>query len=77
MQILIQLHYLVNGGKSLQQGDFKVNERNYKLDPDKEAAKVAYEFYKKVKREHVYDVLIFKVLYNGNDITEKVYTLLK
>jgi hypothetical protein len=31
MQILIQLHYLVNGGKLLQQGDFRVNERNYNL----------------------------------------------
>jgi hypothetical protein len=25
-----------------------------------------------VKRDHIYDVLLFKVLYNGNDITELV-----
>ncbi|MGM0923442.1 MAG: hypothetical protein ACQEWW_19920 [Bacillota bacterium] len=34
-------------GKSLQQDDFRINEKNYKLDPDIKAAKVAYEFYKK------------------------------
>ncbi|MFY0758719.1 hypothetical protein AB1K32_07545 [Metabacillus dongyingensis] len=75
MQILIQLHYIINGGKLLQQGDFKVNERNYKLDPDKEATRVAYKWYREVKRAYIYEVELHKVIYNQIDITEKVKAL--
>ncbi|MFY0762129.1 hypothetical protein AB1K32_25345 [Metabacillus dongyingensis] len=72
MQIVIDLHYFVNGMKSLQSGYFKVNERKFKINPDEEAARVALAWFKNVKREFIYEVDIYKVLYNQIDITEIV-----
>lgn len=78
MQILITLHYFVNDdGKFRQSGDFKVNVKNYKEDPDKEAARVAYEWFRKVKREFIYEVTLHKALYNEIDITEELIELAK
>ncbi|QNG60402.1 hypothetical protein H4O14_02425 [Bacillus sp. PAMC26568] len=72
MIIVIKLHYFVNGMKNLQQGEFRVHVRKYKEDPDKEAARIAYEWFRKVKRDFIYDVTLYKVLYNEKDITELV-----
>lgn len=76
MQILIQLHYLSNNGKALQQADFKVNPRNYKLDPDAEEARISSEWFKQIKRESINKIELYKVLYNQIDITEKVMLLI-
>ncbi|MCM3599022.1 hypothetical protein M4D55_25115 [Metabacillus idriensis] len=72
MQIGIDLHYFVNGMKTLQCGYFKVNVREFKINPDEEAARVALEWFKKVKRNFNYEVNLYKVLYNQIDITELV-----
>lgn len=72
MQIVIALHYFVNGVKTLRQGEFRVNIRNYEEDPDKEAARIAYDWLRKVRREYIYKVNFYKSLYNGIDITEEV-----
>jgi hypothetical protein len=72
MQIVIDLHYFVNEGKTLQSGYFKVNGREFNIDPDKEAARAALEWFKSIKREHVYDIDLYKVLYNQIEITELV-----
>ena len=75
MQIVIDLYYFVNGMKTLQCGYFKVNLRNYKEDPDKEAARVAYEWFRQVKRDFIYEVRLHKALYYEIDITEEVVKL--
>lgn len=67
---------MVNGIKNLQSGYFKVNILKYKNNPDEEAARVANEWFKKVKRDFIYDLELYKVKYNENDITEKVKALL-
>ncbi|MDQ0860022.1 hypothetical protein [Bacillus sp. V2I10] len=72
MQILITLHYFVADGKFRQSGDFKVDVRSYKEDPDKEAARVAYEWFREIRREFIYNVELYKALYNEIDITEIV-----
>lgn len=72
MQIVIDLHYFVNGVKSLQCGYFKVDVREFKNNPDKEAARVSYEWFRKMKRTFIYEVTLYKVLYNQIEITELV-----
>jgi len=72
MQIVIALHYYVNDVKTLQQGEFRVNLKNYREDPNKEAARIAYEWLRKVRRELIYRVIFYKALYDGIDITEEV-----
>lgn len=72
MQIVIKLHYFVNGMKNLQQGEFRVNVRKYKEDPDKEAARIAYKWFHELRREFIYELRLHKVLYNGIEITELV-----
>ncbi|MDQ0857683.1 hypothetical protein [Bacillus sp. V2I10] len=76
MQIVIDLHYFVNGMKTLQCGYFMVNGKKFKYNPEEESARVAFEWFQKVKRDFIYDVDLYKVLYNQIDITEKVKTLL-
>lgn len=72
MQILIKLHYLVNGIKNLQRGYFKVNVLKYKKNPDEEAARVACVWFREVKQDFIYDVKLNKVLYFEKDITSIV-----
>ncbi|UAL53519.1 MULTISPECIES: hypothetical protein [Metabacillus] len=72
MQIVIDLHYFVNGMKTLQCGYFKVNVREFNINPHEEAASVALEWFKKLKRDFIYNVELYKVLYNQIDITELV-----
>lgn len=77
MQILISLHYFANGVKSLQSGYFKVNAKKFSDDPDQEATRVTYEWFKQVKREHIYEVTLHKALYNEIDITEELRGMAK
>ncbi|MRX54863.1 hypothetical protein GJU41_12845 [Bacillus idriensis] len=70
MQIVIDLHYFVNGVKSLQSGYFKVDVREFKNNPDKEAASVAHEWFRKIKRKYIYEVTLHRALYNEIDITD-------
>lgn len=72
MQIVIDLHYFVNGMKTLQCGYFKVNSREFNINPDEEAARVAFAWVKQVKRDFIYEVDLHKVLYNQIDITNLV-----
>ncbi|WP_191556623.1 hypothetical protein [Metabacillus idriensis] len=75
MQILVSIHYFVNDIKSLRNGYFKVDEKKFKSDPDQEAAKVTYEWYRKIKREFIYPVTLHRALYDEIDITGKVKEL--
>lgn len=74
MNILIKINYKSDSdSKLLQKASFPVNTYKFKQDPNKEAARVAYEWWKFVKREMSYRVRITEVTYNeGNDITELV-----
>lgn len=72
MKILIDLYTIVNDTKCLQSGYFKVNNRKFKEDPDKSAARLAYEWLQQVRKESAYAVEIWLIKYNDNDITEIV-----
>lgn len=41
MQILIQIHFCVNGVRTLRKGYFKVNAYKFKQNPDEAVAEVA------------------------------------
>lgn len=75
MKILISIHYIVNGIKTLQSGYFSVNVRAYKEDPKKEAARAAQKWFREIKRSLIYKATLYKVLYNEIDITEEVKEL--
>lgn len=75
MEIVIRIIVQTRGIRSMSAGSFLVNQRLFREDANKEAAKVAYQWIKQVKKEMDVDV-IEKVIYNGdNDITELVREL--
>lgn len=72
MKVHIKVHYIANGMKVLQQGDFKVNQIKYKSNPDEAAAESAKQFIAWIVRNNMYKVEIDKVLYNTTDITDLI-----
>jgi hypothetical protein len=72
MQVVIKLVVSVRGYEVLSNGSFPVNERLFKENPDKVAARVASEWITEMKREvEVEDII--KVVYNDDkNITELV-----
>lgn len=75
MTITIKIIYKGYESRFLRRADFKVNSFEYEIDPNKEAAHVAYEWLKQIGREgHVSEII--NVTYNEtNDITEMVKEL--
>ncbi|MEF7566299.1 hypothetical protein V4V35_25240 [Bacillus infantis] len=72
MKILIEIEYLGRHSEIAQSGSFEVDEQEYSINPDKEAARVAYGFLNWIKREMTVQK-IRKVIYNRDkDITELV-----
>ncbi|MCK6203916.1 hypothetical protein KZX50_00445 [Bacillus infantis] len=77
MKILIQIDYLGRHSEITQSGDFGVDAREFAIDPDKEAARVAYGFLQWIKKEMTVQK-IRKVVYNGEkDITQLVVEMEK
>ena len=76
MKVLIKVHYSYVSNSCMQKGNFPVNYRDYKLDPDKAAADSAVNWIKEIMKSFP-DMEIEKVVYNEEiDITEKVNDLL-
>lgn len=75
MQINIEIHYFCES-PGLTRGSFYVNVRAFRENPDREAARVALDWFKKVRREGLSEVKLEKILYNSeHDITELVKQL--
>ncbi|WP_243355863.1 hypothetical protein [Bacillus litorisediminis] len=73
MEILIKLKLSINDNRTALGGHFRVNYRNFKEDPNKEAARIAYKWILKINFEHGYTAKILNVTWNEeNDITELV-----
>ncbi|WP_026694070.1 hypothetical protein [Peribacillus kribbensis] len=73
MNINIEVVLNVNGINVLQKGTFPINNRRFKEDPDNEAAFIAQEWIKLLRKKsgYFYDSDIVRVKYNGeNDITK-------
>ncbi|MFD0051486.1 hypothetical protein ACFVHQ_19560 [Actinomycetes bacterium NPDC127524] len=57
----------------MQKGKFDVNAREFKKDPDKEAARVAYKWIREIKQASSHDLEILQVKYSEEkDITDLV-----
>lgn len=67
MTITIAIHYISNGNRSLQRGDFKFNGRK----PEQ----VAFEFWNWIQRNLPYGGELEKVIVGEEDITEMVKEL--
>lgn len=72
MQVLIQVHYVINDMKALRRGYFKVNAYKFKQNPNEATAEVARQWIRELSKEYIYKIEIYKVLYNEVDITELV-----
>ena len=77
MNINIQIFYTSDlDSKIKQSASFPVNTYQFKRDPHKEAARVTFEWWKLIKKNMSYRVILEKVIYNGeHDITELVKQL--
>lgn len=77
MEILIEIDYLGMHSEVSQSGSFGVDPQEFAIEPDKEAARVAYGFLQWIKKTMTVQK-IRKVVYNGeNDITQLVIELEK
>lgn len=73
MKINLEVHTQINGSRGLRRGAFPVMPGDFKKEPDWTAAIAAYEWIREIKKQHPYEVVIEKVIYDGeNDITELV-----
>lgn len=77
MNINIQIHYISTyDSKMSQRGSFPVNVYQFRQNPNLEAARVAFTWWKLIKKDMSYKVAIERVTYNAeNDITELVKRL--
>jgi hypothetical protein len=77
MHITIRIIYKGYSSRLMQRASFPVNAFEFEINPDKEAARVANEWIKQIRREiHVEEIL--EVIYDDNkDITELVKALEK
>lgn len=75
MEISIRVIYQ-SDSRLMQKASFSINIKNFKDDPDKEAARVAYEWWKQIKSDMSYRAKIVNVVYNEDiDITDRVMQL--
>lgn len=57
----------------MQGASFPINTYKFKRDPHKEAARVTFEWWKLIKHNMSYRVIVEAVIYNGeHDITDLV-----
>jgi hypothetical protein len=64
MTVLIVIHFISSDNKIMQRGSFPLK--------GKTKEQVAFEWWKKIRREMPYGGELEKVLADGEDITEKV-----
>ena len=77
MNVHIEIIYLGWQNEILRKGNFPVNERKFKENPDCAVAKIAFKWINQIKVEGHCSKII-RVKYNGtNDITELVKDLVK
>ncbi|MCE4048006.1 hypothetical protein [Bacillus sp. Au-Bac7] len=77
MNIVIDLEYWTKENIGKQKASFGVDVLQYKINPDKEALRVAYQWFDKVRREFPHDITINSVKYNGeHDITQGMKNVL-
>lgn len=74
MTILIEINYIGWESDITQRGNFKVDARKFKADPERAAAEVAHKWINDIRRQRNVDEIIL-VKYNDIDITEKVKEL--
>ena len=75
MMVHIELVYLGWDNTIMQKGNFPVDQRKFKEDPDYAAAEVALKWIREIRREHEVSKII-KVTYNKeHDITDLVKDL--
>lgn len=74
MNVNIQIHYTSTyDSKMSQRGSFPVNAYQFRQNPNQEAARVAFIWWKLIKKDMSYKVAIERATYNAeNDITELV-----
>ncbi|WP_445487299.1 hypothetical protein [Niallia sp. 03133] len=78
MNIVIDLEYWTKENIGKQKAIFGVDELQFKINPDKEALRVAYNWFDKVRQEYPHDIKINSVKYNGeHDITQGMQNVLK
>lgn len=70
MHITIKILYKGYSSRLMQRGSFPINQFEFEINPDKEAARVANEWIKQIRREvHINEIL--EVIYDDNkDITD-------
>lgn len=75
MNISIKIIYQGYAAKLMQRGDFPVNVKRYEKYPDHEAAYIAYDWLKEIRKQgHVKEII--EVIYNDDqDITSLVKKL--
>jgi gamma-glutamyl-gamma-aminobutyrate hydrolase PuuD len=75
MDITIKIIYQGYAAKLMQRGDFTVNRKRYEKYPDHEAAYIAYDWLKEIRKKgHVKEII--EVIYNDDqDITVLVKKL--
>ncbi|MCM3567829.1 hypothetical protein [Neobacillus mesonae] len=61
MTITIQINYITNGNKVMQQGDFKLR--------GKKPEQIALEFWRQIQREMPYKCELEKIIATGEEIT--------
>jgi hypothetical protein len=74
VKVLIEIHLTIEGTGNSVAGDFTVNNRDFKKDPDFTCAVIAYEWIQKLKYDTGFrETTIDEVTWNQeNDITELV-----
>lgn len=74
MVIIIKITCIDEDGyKIMQQNELRVSDYAYKRNPDQEAAKIAYEGWRKIRRDMSYLVTLDTVIYEEtHDITQLV-----
>ncbi|WP_366160531.1 hypothetical protein ABXS71_16730 [Bacillus infantis] len=77
MNVLVEIQLTIDGVGSVSAGDFKVNNRDFKKDPDFACAVIAYEWIQKLKYDTGFrDTSIDEVTWNQeNDITGLVKSI--
>lgn len=77
MNITIEIHFKSDSdSKIMKRGSFPVNVSKFNKDQNREAARVAFEWWKQIKHENSYRIKIEKVTYDEiNNITELVKQL--
>lgn len=67
MNVTIEFHYITNGNKVMQRGSFPLKRNKPET--------VAFEVFKKIRREMPFGAELERVLVDGEDLTELVKKL--